>query len=58
MHKLPRLNGCGVSNERKYCVLYAEEMFRNVNEPFLGNMSLIQPLSFGDALTSSRKNEY
>ena len=47
MHKLPRLNGCGVSNERQYCFLSADEIFVTFNEPFFRNMSLTEVLSFG-----------
>ena len=50
MHKLPRLNGCGVSSERQYCFVSADEIFFNFNEPFFGNMSLTQLLSYGDVL--------
>ena len=39
MHKLPRLNGCGLSNERLYCYLSADEIFLNYNEPFYRNVS-------------------
>ena len=39
MHKLPRLNGCGVSSERQYCLLSADEIFLKFNEPFFGNAS-------------------
>ena len=38
MHKLPRLNGCGVLNETKYGFLSADEIFFNFNEPFLSSM--------------------
>ena len=47
MHNLPRLNGCGVSNERQYCFLSADEICFTFNEPFFHNMSLIEVLSFG-----------
>ena len=47
MHNLPRLNGCGVSNERQYCCLSADEIFVTFNEPFFRNMSLTEALSFG-----------
>ena len=47
MHNLPRLNGCGVSNERQYCCLSADEIFFTFNEPFFGDMSLTEVLSFG-----------
>ena len=47
MHKLPRLNGCGVSNERQYCFLSADEIFVTFNEPFFGDMSSTEVLSFG-----------
>ena len=47
MHKLPRLNGCGISNERQYCCLSAGEIFVTFNEPFFRNMSLTEVLSFG-----------
>ena len=47
MHNLPRLNSCGASNERQYCFLSADEIFVTFNEPFFGNMSLSEVLSFG-----------
>ena len=47
MHNLPRLNGCGVSNERQYCFLSADEIFVTFNEPFFHNISLTEVLSFG-----------
>ena len=47
MHKLPRLNGCGVSNERQYCFLSADEIIFTFNEPCCHNMSLTEVLSFG-----------
>ena len=47
MHNLPRLNGCGVSNERQYCILSADEILFTFNEPFFGNKSLTKVLSFG-----------
>ena len=47
MHNLPRLNGCGVSNERQYCCLSADEIFVTFNEPFVRHMSLTEVLSFG-----------
>ena len=47
MHNLPRLNSCGVSNERQYCFLSADEIFFTFNEPFFGDMSLTEVLSFG-----------
>ena len=47
MHNLPRLNGCGVSNERQYCCLSADEIFVTFKEPFFRNMSLTEVLSFG-----------
>ena len=47
MHNLPRLNGCGVPNERQYCFLSADEIFFTFNEPFFGDMSLTEVLSFG-----------
>ena len=47
MHNLPRLNGCGVSNERQYCFLSADEIFFTFNEPYFGNMSITEVLSFG-----------
>ena len=47
MHNLPRLNGCGASNERQYCFLSADEIFVFFNEPFFGDMSLTEVLSFG-----------
>ena len=56
MHKLPRLNGCGVSIERQYCLLSADEIFFNFNEPFSGNISLTKLLSYGDVLAWLRKN--
>ena len=46
MHNLPRLNGCGVSNERQYCFLSTDEICFTFNEPFFGNMSLTEVLSF------------
>ena len=39
MHKLPRLNGCGLSSERLYYYLSADEIFLNYNEPFYRNVS-------------------
>ena len=56
MHNLPRLNGCGVLNERQYCFLSADEIFFTFNEPFFGNMSLTQFLSYGDMLAWLLKN--
>ena len=56
MHKLPRLNGCGVSSERQYCLLSADEIFFNFNELFFGNMSLTKLLSWGDVLAWLPKN--
>ena len=56
MHKLPRLNGCGVSSERQYCLLSADEIFLKFNEPFFGNISLTKLLSYGDVLAWLRKN--
>ena len=56
MHKLPRLNGCGVSSERQYCLLSADEIFLRFNEPFFGNISLTKLLSYGDVLAWLRKN--
>ena len=50
MHNLPRLNGCGVSNERKYCFLSADEIFVTFNEPLFHNMSLTEVLSFGGSV--------
>ena len=50
MHNLPRLNSCGVSNEKQYCFLSADEICFTFNEPFFGNMSLTQLLSYGDML--------
>ena len=47
MHNLPRLNGCGVSNERQYCFLSVDEIFFTFNDPIFGNMSLTEVLSFG-----------
>ena len=48
MHNLPRLNGRGgISNERQYCFLSADEIFFTFNEPFFHNMSLTEVLSFG-----------
>ena len=47
MHNLPRLNSCGVSNERQYCLLSADEICFTFNEPFFHNMSLTEILSFG-----------
>ena len=47
MHNLPRLFGCGVSNERQYCFLSADEIFVTFSEPFVRNMSLTEVLSFG-----------
>ena len=47
MHNLPRLNGCGVSNEGKYCCLSVDEIFVTFNEPLFRNMSLTEVLSFG-----------
>ena len=47
MHNLPRLNSYGVSNERQYCCLSADEICFTFNEPFFGNMSLTEVLSFG-----------
>ena len=47
MHNLPRLNGCGVSNERQYCFLSADEIFFTFNEPLFRNMSLTEVFSFG-----------
>ena len=47
MHNLPRLNGCGVSNERQYCCLSVDEIFVTFNEPLFRNMSLTEVLSFG-----------
>ena len=47
MHYLPRLNGCVVLNERRYCCLSADEIFFTFNEPFFHNMSLTEVLSFG-----------
>ena len=47
MDNLPRLNGCGVSNERQYCCLSADEIFVTFKEPFFRNMSLTEVLSFG-----------
>ena len=47
MHNLPRLNCCGVSNERQYCFLSADEICFTLNEPFFGDMSLTEVLSFG-----------
>ena len=49
MHNLPRLNGSGVSNERQYCFLSADEICFTFNEPFFPNMSLTEVLSFGDS---------
>ena len=46
MHKLPRLNGCGVSSEMQNLFLSADEIFFSFNEPFCGNMSLTEVLSF------------
>ena len=43
----PRLNGCGVSNERQYCFLSADNIFVNFTEPFFDNMSLTEVFSFG-----------
>ena len=40
MHKLPRLNDCGLSSERLYFYLSADEIFLNYNEPFYRNVSL------------------
>ena len=48
--QLPRLNDCGVSNERQNCCPSADEIFFTFNEPFFGNMSLTQFLSYGDML--------
>ena len=56
MHKLPRLNGCGVSSERQYCLLSADEIFLKFNEPFSGNISLTKLLSYGDVLAWLRKD--
>ena len=56
MHNLPRLNGCGVSNERQCCFLSADEICFTFNEPFFGNMSLTQLLSYGDMLAWLLKN--
>ena len=56
MHNLPRLNGCGVTNERQYCFLSADEIFFTFNEPFFGDMSLTEVLSFGGCGTWSFKN--
>ena len=50
MHNLPRLNGCGVSNERQYCFLSVDEILFNFNEPFFGNFSLTEVLSFGSCV--------
>ena len=50
MHKLPRLNGCGASSERQYCLLSADEIFFNFNEPFFGNISVTKLLPYGDML--------
>ena len=50
MHKLPRLNGCGVASERQYCLLSADEIFFNFNEPFFGNIPLTQLLPYVDIL--------
>ena len=47
MHNLPRLNGCGVSNEKQYCCLSADEIFVTFKEPFVRNMTLTEVLSFG-----------
>ena len=47
MHNRPRLIGCRVSNERQYCFISADEIFFTFNEPFFGNMSLTEVLSFG-----------
>ena len=47
MHNLPRLNSCGVSNERQYYFLSADEICFTLNEPFFGDMSLTEVLSFG-----------
>ena len=47
MHILPRLNGCGVSNERQFCFLSADEIFVTFNEPFFCHMSLTEVLCFG-----------
>ena len=47
MYNLPRLNGCGVSNERQYCFLSADEIFCTFIEPFFGDMSLTEVLSCG-----------
>ena len=56
LHNLPRLNGCGVTNERQCCFLSADEIFFTFNEPFFGNMSLTQLLSYGDMLAWLLKN--
>ena len=50
MHNLPRLNGCGESNERQYCFLSVDEILCNFNEPFFGNFSLTEVLSFGSCV--------
>ena len=47
MHILPRLNGCGVSNERQLCFLSADEIFVTFNELFFCDMSLTEVLCFG-----------
>ena len=46
MLNLPRLNGCGASNERQYCFSSADEILVTFNEPFFHNMSLTEILSF------------
>ena len=46
MHNLPRLNGCGISNEGQYCCLSVDEIFFTFNEPFFHNMTLTEFLSF------------
>ena len=39
--KLPRMKGCGLSNERQYCFQSADEIFFNFNEPFDFNSTLV-----------------
>ena len=36
-----------MANERQYCFLSADEIFFTSNEPYFGNMSLTEVLSFG-----------